>query len=141
MYLAPQRSISAQPMKARRKGCSLHILPHFIVDTKELFGSELHVLGAVDIKDAKIVRWIDYWDGDRFDANAYGQMRTAPDKFPSDFQEQKVGEDSSVQIRDVSVKLQRALSQGDAVAAAALFSPEATYEDRTLNTEILGPTD
>lgn len=110
-----------------------------LIDTKELFGSELHVLAAVDIKDGKIVRWIDYWDGNSFDANAYGQMRTASDKFPRDFQERKVGEDSSVLIRDVSVKLQRALSKGDAVAAAALFSSEAIYEDRTLNTEILGP--
>jgi hypothetical protein len=110
-----------------------------LIDTKELFGSELHVLAAVDIKDGKIVRWIDYWDGNRFDANAYGQMRTASDKFPSDFQERKVGEDSSALIRDVSVKLQRALAKGDAVAAAALFSSEGIYEDRTLNTEILGP--
>jgi hypothetical protein len=108
------------------------------IDTKELFGSELHVLAAVDIKDGKIVRWIDYWDGDSFDATAYGQERTASDKFPRDFQEHKVGEDASVRIRDVSVKLQRALSKADAGAAAALFSSEAVYEDRTLKTEILG---
>jgi hypothetical protein len=64
------------------------------IDTKELFGSEPHVLAAVDIKDGKIVRWIDYWDGDSFDATAYGQVRTASDKFPRDFQERKVGEDT-----------------------------------------------
>jgi hypothetical protein len=109
-----------------------------LIDTKELFGSELHVLAAVDLKDGKIVRWVDYWDGNAFNAKAYQQMRTPQEKFPVDFQEQQVGEDSSNRMRSVSVKLQRALSKGDANAAAALFSTEAVYEDRVLHCEILG---
>jgi hypothetical protein len=110
-----------------------------IIDTKELFGSELHVLASVDFKDGKIVRWVDYWDGDAFDATAYQQMRTPQEKFPTDFQEQQVAEDSSNRMKSVSFKLQSALAKGDAQAAAALFSgAEAVYEDRVLHCEILG---
>jgi hypothetical protein len=110
-----------------------------VIDTKELFGSELHVLAAVDLKDGKIVRWVDYWDGDAFNATAYQQMRTRQEKFPTDFQEQQVGEDSSNRMRSIAFRLQSALAKGDADAAAALFSSaEAVYEDRVLHCEVLG---
>jgi hypothetical protein len=110
-----------------------------VIDTRELFGSELHVLAAVDLKDGKIVRWVDYWDGDAFDATAYQQMRTAQEKFPTDFQEGQVGEDSSNRMRSIALKLQSALAKGDADAAAALFSSAAAvYEDRVLHCEVLG---
>jgi hypothetical protein len=109
-----------------------------LIDTKELFGSELHVLAAVDFKDGKIVRWVDYWDGNAFDATAYQQMRTPQEKFPTDFQEQKVADNASIKFRNVCAKLQSALSRGDASAAAALFSSVVVFEDRTLHAEILG---
>ena len=35
-------------------------------DTPELFGGEIRILAAVDFKDSKVVRWIDYWDGRPF---------------------------------------------------------------------------
>jgi hypothetical protein len=31
-----------------------------MVDTPELFGSELRILAAVDFRDGKIIRWVDY---------------------------------------------------------------------------------
>jgi hypothetical protein len=108
------------------------------INTKEFFGTELRELAAVDFKDGKIVRWIDYWDGNTLDAKEYQQMRVPQEKFPTDFQEQKVGEDSSDKIRNVSVKLQNALAIGDAHAAAALFSAEGVYGDRVVHSEILG---
>src|SRR3984957_2754694 len=35
-------------------------------DTPELFGAEIRILAAIDFKDGKVVRWIDYWDGRSF---------------------------------------------------------------------------
>jgi hypothetical protein len=35
-------------------------------DTPELFGGEIRILAAIDFKDGKVVRWIDYWDGRSF---------------------------------------------------------------------------
>ncbi len=54
------------------------VLVEFI-DTKELFGGELRLFGAIDIKDGKIIRWVDYWDASAFDPAGYRQMRTADD--------------------------------------------------------------
>ena len=51
-------------------------------DTPELFGGEIRILAAIDFKDGKVVRWIDYWDGRSFGAEAAAKMRTPPDKFP-----------------------------------------------------------
>src|SRR5262249_20940298 len=52
-------------------------------DTPELFGGEIRILAAVDFKDGKVVRWIDYWDGRSFGAETAAKMRTPPDKFPT----------------------------------------------------------
>jgi hypothetical protein len=38
-------------------------------DTPELFGGEIRILAAIDFKDGKVVRWIDYWDGRSFGAS------------------------------------------------------------------------
>ena len=46
-------------------------------DTPELFGGELRILGAVDFKDGKIVRWVDYWDSRNFDDNLYKKNANA----------------------------------------------------------------
>src|ERR1700733_14521032 len=43
-------------------------------DTPELFGGEIRILAAIHFKDGKIVRWIDYWDGRSFGAEAAAKM-------------------------------------------------------------------
>ncbi|WP_137940272.1 hypothetical protein [Chitinivorax sp. B] len=107
-------------------------------DTPELFGSEIRILAAVDIKDGKIVRWIDYWDGRSFGSEQAAQMRTPADKFPTDFKETSVQGNASAKIRDVASKLNTAMASQDAKGAAALFSNDAVYEDLALRTQILG---
>src|ERR1700677_2833088 len=47
-------------------------------DTPELFGGEIRILAAIDFKEGKIVRWIDYWDGRSFGADAAAKFRTPP---------------------------------------------------------------
>ncbi|HEU0200726.1 MAG TPA: hypothetical protein VFR86_09845 [Burkholderiaceae bacterium] len=107
-------------------------------DTPELFGAEIRILAAIDIKDGKVVRWVDYWDGRHFGAEPAAKMRTPFDKFPTDFKEATVPGNASPRIRAAANKLHAAFAANDAKAAAALLSNDAVYEDMTLHTQILG---
>jgi ketosteroid isomerase-like protein len=101
-------------------------------DTPELFGRELRILGAVSFdNDGKIVRWMDYWDGRS--SNVKNVLKpTYPTAFADD-----VG-NATGKIAQVSKTLHDALANGDAAAAAALFTPDAVYEDMALHAQILG---
>ncbi len=107
-------------------------------DTPELFGGELRIIGAVDFRDGKIVRWVDYWDSTSFDTTLFGQMRTPEDKFPTEFGEKAVPMSVAPSLRQTAVALQQAFAAGNAERAAALFTYDAVYEDAALRTQILG---
>jgi hypothetical protein len=107
-------------------------------DTPELFGGEIRILAAIDFKDGKIVRWIDYWDGRSFGMEAEAKSRTPPDKFPTNFDYDVTGDGASAKIKEVSQKLASAFAAGNAAAAAALFSYDAVYADRALRSLVLG---
>jgi hypothetical protein len=107
-------------------------------DTPELFGGEIRILAAIDLKDGKVVRWIDYWDGRSFGAEAAAKFRTPPDKFPTNFDYDVASDGASPKIKDVAQKLAAAISSGDAKAASALFSYDAVYLDRALRARVLG---
>ncbi len=107
-------------------------------DTPELFGGEIRILAAIDFKDGKIVRWIDYWDGRSFGAETAAKFRTPPDKFPTNFDYDVASDGASAKIKDLAQKLAAAFAAGDAGAADALFSSDAIYADRALRTVILG---
>jgi len=106
-------------------------LVHF-ADTPELFGRELRILGAVSFDgEGRIVRWMDYWDGRS--SNVKNILKpTYPTAFADD-----VG-NSSARIAQVAKSLQEAFAGGDAMAATALFTPDAVYEDMALHAQILG---
>ena len=108
------------------------------IDTKELFGGELHVFGAVDFKGKKIYRWVDYWDGNTLDRKIYDSLRTPEAGFPRNFKDAAVGTHASPRMIRVANKLQNALAVGNAPAAAALFSSKGTLEDLTLHAKITG---
>src|ERR1700684_827955 len=107
-------------------------------DTPELFGGEIRILAAIDFKDGKIVRWIDYWDGRSFGAETAAKMRTPADKFPTNFDYDVASEGASAKIKDVSQKLAAAFASGDAQAAGAVFTNAAVYMDRGLRARVLG---
>lgn len=107
-------------------------------DTPELFGGEIRILAAIDFKDGKIVRWIDYWDGRSFGAEAAAKMRTPPDKFPTNFDYDVASDGASAKIKDAAQKLSAAFAAADANAADALFSNDPVYADRALRTVVLG---
>ncbi len=102
------------------------------VDTPELFGHELRILGAVSFdKDGRVIRWMDYWDG----RSSGAKNKIAPN-YPTDFHDD-IGNATGT-IADVAGKLEKAFASGDAAAAAAMFSPDATFEDMALHSQILG---
>jgi SnoaL-like domain len=107
-------------------------------DTPELFGGELRILGAIDLKNGKIVRWVDYWDSRSLDAAVDAQLRQPSDKFATDLKEAAVGENASAKLRAVAADMQRAFAAGDAKTAANLVSYDAVYHDMTLRTQIVG---
>jgi hypothetical protein len=90
-----------------------------------LFGGEIRILAAIDFKDGKVVRWIDYWDSRSFGAETAAKMRTPPDKFPTNFDYDVASEGASTKIKDVSQKLAAAFAGVDAKSADALFSNDA----------------
>jgi ketosteroid isomerase-like protein len=110
-------------------------------DTPEMFGGELRILGAVDFKDGKIVRWADYWDSTNFDDELYAKIRTPAEAFPSDYKENLIGVSAAPAFVAVATALQAALAAGDAGAAAELLSHDAVYEDMALRVQLLGRPD
>jgi ketosteroid isomerase-like protein len=107
-------------------------------DTPELFGADLRVLGMVDFKEGKVLRWVDYWDGSDLPRALYTQYRTLADKFPADFKEKVVGENASVKLQAIAAQIQKAFAEGDARSAGNLMSYDSTYEDMTLRTLVRG---
>lgn len=103
------------------------------VDTPELFGGELRVIGAVDFKNGKINRWIDHWDFNAYD-NLFGLARTPL----TEFRQAAVGESAAAGMRTVATSLCTALATGNHRAAAALFSADAVYEDMALRVQLQG---
>lgn len=109
----------------------------FVRDTAELFGSDLLIIGAVDIEDGRITRWTDYWDG-RNDASAALGQRTPAAEFPQEYGEGATPQHATAVAVNVVTDLAGALSAGDAQAASAVLSEDATLEDMTLRTRIRG---
>jgi hypothetical protein len=110
----------------------------FFTDSPELFGHELRVIAPIDFVAGKIVREVDYWDGRHFGVAATQAIRTPPDLFVTEFGEGKVGERSAATLRGVASALADALSAGDTAGAAALFATNATFDDLTLHTSVVG---
>jgi hypothetical protein len=91
------------------------------------------VVGAIDFKNGKIVRWIDHWDFNAYD-NLFG-LAKAP---LTDYRQAAVGESAATGMRTVATSLCTALSTGNYGAAAALFSSDAIYEDMALRVQVQG---
>jgi len=104
------------------------------VDTPPLLGSEFRFLSSITFDNkGKIVRWIDYWDGRsslvHIPFGAFGP-------YPTDFHDNVVN--ASGKIKAVSQALQTAFAGNDSAGAAAMFTPDAVYEDMALHTRVEG---
>ena len=109
-------------------------------DMPELFGGELRMLGALDFKDGKIVRWVDYWDSLIFDDQLYDQLKTPAEHFPTSFHEDEVPVSAAPGMVEVSTRLHDLLAGGDAAGAVALFSYDVIFEDMALRMQLQGRT-
>lgn len=108
----------------------------FIRDTPELFGSDLLIIGAVDVEHGRITRWVDYWDGRN--APPTRGLKVADDQFPHDFGEDSTPQGARGAIVEVVGRLAAALAAAQPDSAAAEFAEDATIEDMTLRTRIRG---
>lgn len=111
----------------------------FFTNTAAEFGHEIRGISVVDIRGGKFVRWIDYWDGRHFGIANLKGFKATPAKFPRDFGWSKPGEHASAKLTRTVSELAKALDNGDASAAAALFAVNGVLEDLTLHTEVAGP--
>jgi len=104
------------------------------VDTPKLLGKEFRFLSSITFNDkCQIVRWIDYWDG-RSSQTHLPIGTLGP--YPQDFHDSIVN--ASKRIKKAAQALQDALSLGDAAKVAALFTPDAVFEDMALHTRVEG---
>ncbi|MFI9383521.1 nuclear transport factor 2 family protein [Kutzneria sp. NPDC052558] len=110
----------------------------FYTDSPEMFGNEIRLIAPFDFRDGKIIRQVDYWDGRHFGSETTAAIRMPQDQFATEFGEAATGEQSPAALRAVVSALSEAFAAGDAAAAAALFSPDATFEDLTLHAAIVG---
>ncbi|UKZ82853.1 hypothetical protein TrVFT333_010653 [Trichoderma virens FT-333] len=106
----------------------------FSEDAPDIFGYETRTIAAVNFKDGKVARWVDYWDG-RHDGLI--ALKSPCDKFPKTFGEFNITTPNPV-IHNITSQLNDALSTGNSIAAASLFSFDAIFEDRITLTGIEG---
>ncbi len=109
-----------------------------MVDTPELFGGELRILAAVDFRDGKIIRWVDYWDAGPYDEQLYAQFRTPAPQFPRDLKDAQVPTQAAPELVTAATALQAAFAAGDAPAAADLLHTDVVLTDMSLRAQLIG---
>ncbi len=109
-------------------------------NTAGLFGpSESRSFGVLNFQHGRVTRWVDYWDGRHFGVANLNAVKLPDADFPTDFRESTVGETAAPVLRQVVARLAAALQTGDYAAAAALFSPDASFEDVPAHLQVAGP--
>lgn len=108
---------------------------HFVA-TSAAFGQEIRTLSAVDLKNRKITRQIDYW-------SARNNSVTPPCPeyragYSSTFGLDKPQRKPDQSMQRLAKKLNSAFAADDADAAAALFDYNATFEDLALRVALDG---
>jgi ketosteroid isomerase-like protein len=109
-----------------------------MVDTPELFGTELRILAAVDFCDGKIIRWVDYWDAGASPDELYANLRTPDAQFPRDLKDSQVATQAAPELVAVARALHDAFASGDASAAAELLHTDVVFSDQSLRTQHIG---
>jgi ketosteroid isomerase-like protein len=109
-----------------------------MVDTPELFGGELRILAAIDFRDGKIIRWVDYWDAASYDDELYVKFRTPDAHFPRDLKDAQVPTQAAPELVATATALQQAFAAGDAPAAANLLHTDVVLADMSLRAQLTG---
>lgn len=112
-----------------------------MVDTPELFGGELRILAAVDFRDGKITRWVDYWDAAAYPQELYVKFRTPDAQFPRDLKDAEVPTQAAPELIAAATALQHHFATGDASAAADLLHTDVVLVDMSLRAQFIGRID
>ncbi|GAA4538671.1 nuclear transport factor 2 family protein [Amycolatopsis samaneae] len=109
----------------------------FFTDAAGMFGpKEIRLAGAVDVRDGKIVRWVDYWDGRHFGVESFQKLRMP--EAPTDYGEARAGVAASEAAQQTVTNLTSALRAGNPPAAVECFTPDAVYEDLPAHLQVIG---
>jgi len=129
----------AKSTPTRILGDATSALVYFTNDAG-LFGpSEMRAIGVVNFEHGRAARWVDYWDGRHFGIADLDAAKVPDDQFPPDFRESAVGETAANRVKRVSARLNRAFAANDPTAAAALFTPNASFVDLVSHVQVVGP--
>jgi hypothetical protein len=107
-----------------------------MTDTPELFGGEIRAIAIVDFVDDKVVRWVDYWDGRGFGADAVAKM--AAEVYPEGLGVDTVGPRQAPGLGAAVEQLMAVIGSGDDARLDDLLAYDATLEDFALRTKIRG---
>ena len=105
-------------------------------NTPEIVGCELDMISTVDIQGGGIVRIVDYWDSTSFDDQLFAEK--VSDERPTEYLEDRVGQNASAVLFKAAERLQSALAVGDVSQATSLFDDDAVVEDLSLRIQIVG---
>ena len=107
------------------------------VDTAELFGGELHILGSVDFdEDGRIVRWLDHWDRSTFDPSLFARIAVPENRFPVAIAQ--VSERATGEMAALARTLHGALADGDLEHLRGLLARQVVFEDMATHRRIGG---
>ena len=104
-------------------------------DTPEMFGSELRILAAVDFRERNVTRQVDYWDGR---GSQFIKERVDDAQYDTKLGLESVEEVASPVMQRIAHQLQAHLSKANSSAAAGLFSPDGTLEEKTMRVRLDG---
>lgn len=103
-------------------------------DTPKLFGGEIHQLSAVDLKNGKVMRWVDYWDSSAFPSEPYHLMAKHGPLFPSEFGTPSV--EAEPRMTAAVGALHSALTQEADLGDLLTF--DVVWEDVALRAQVIG---
>ena len=109
-----------------------------MTNTPELFGGEIRGIAIVDFADEKVIRWVDYWDGRGFGAEAVAQMSVPAENYPETLGIDNVQPRHAPELGSAVEQLMAAMDSADIDRLNDLLTYDATFEDYALRTKVRG---
>lgn len=110
----------------------------FFTDTPGMFGpGEIRAAGAVNVRNGKIVRWVDYWNGRNYGTAQFEKLKVPEESFPADFGESRAG-DASPLVKWAVRGLTDALRARDLRAVAGYLAEDIVFEDLPSHVVLVG---
>jgi hypothetical protein len=107
-----------------------------MTSTLPAFRAHMKVTSSVDVRNGKITRWVDYWDGVSLDSDLYNRLRSIRLGRPHAIRSETSC--SGRAIREIAARLVDLLSRGDAQASSELFAIDGSYEECGLGSKLRG---